>query len=509
MSTVLTNFQRVYLWLMLALLSVLSISGTIALRNIIHVCLLLMMGWVLVFARDRLVCSPFDVLKKVPWPLYAWIGFLILFPLWAVQPDVALINLRGPWMVYILTWLLAYGAIVVLGSQGPGVWVLALASAVPIFLHLILTLLAWAGLLTPTFYADPSLRTLWDSSREIVAGGMLPHWQAFPWEFRGVEPMHGNIGYAASQTVALSCVSLFIGWRARNAKGIALSALIILLCFLSVIIAASRGAVYFGLLLLVISLFAFVRIEKQLNSKTGSLGTGANAVKLIAVCLVALIAMATFVYVKGRDDVRWYSMWDKVKIGWTTENPVGVLCNGLSDSTLQQIKQEYKGKGEEYTHALITGLEGQDGGRILLMRAGTQLVLENPRGLDGSRQSYEKLMVEKCGHQPKLQFTHAHQAWINLALAFGWLGVTLFAVMMGYFVMLGWKNIGNSNQWPWTMALFLIGIFWVLRGFTDAVYQDHYLQMQALLLAYLFARFWYESEVDHSPIDLATLKKEV
>jgi hypothetical protein len=509
MTTVLTNFQRVYLWLMLAFLSVLSISGTIALRNIIHGCLLLMLGWAFIFSRDRLVRSPLDVLKKVPRPLYAWIGFLILFPLWAVQPDVALFNLRGPWMAYILTWLLAYGAIAVLGSQGPGLWMLALASAAPVLLHLFLTLLAWAGLLTPTFYADPSFLTLWDSSREIVGGGMLPHWQAFPWGFHGVEPMHGNIGYASSQAVALSFVCLCIAWRARNAKGIALSALLIVLCFLSVIIAASRGAVYFGLLLLLIALLTYVRVEKQLGRKVGAPRSNVNTAKLIVVCLVALISIASFVYVKGRDDVRWYSMWDKVEIGWSTDNPLGVLCSGLSDSNLKKIKQKYQGKGQDYTHALITGVEGQDGGRILLMRAGAQLVLENPWGLDGSRQSYQKLMLEKCGHQPKLAFSHAHQAWINLALALGWLGASIFAVMMGYFVVLGWKNIGNPNQWPWAMALFLISTFWVLRGFTDAVYQDHYLQMQALLLAYLFARLWHDSERAKLSMEPVATKKEV
>jgi hypothetical protein len=487
MTTVLTNFQRVYLWLMLAFLSVLSISETIALRNIIHACLLLMLGWALVFARERLVCSPVDILKKVPWPLYVWIGFLILFPLWAVQPDVALFNLRGPWMGYILTWLLAYGAVVVLGSQGPGLWVLALASAAPVFLHLFLTLLAWTGLLTPTFYIDPSFLTLWDSSREIVAGGVLPHLQVFPWGFRGVEPMHGNIGYASSQAVALSFVYLCMARRARNAKGIALSALLIVLCFLSVIIAASRGAVYFGLLLLLIALLTYVRVEKQLGGKSVEPRSNVNTEKLIVVCLVALISIASLVYLKGRDDVRWYSMWDKVKVAWSTENPVGVLCNGVPDLTLKQIKLEYKEKGADYTQDLIAGLEG-DGGRILLMRAGAQLVLENPRGLDGSRQSYEKLIVEKCGSQPKLRFSHAHQAWINLALALGWLGVSIFAVMMGYFVLLGWKNIGNRNQWPWAMALFLISIFWVLRGFADAVYQDHYLQMQAFYILYIFLK---------------------
>ena len=505
MNTVLSNFQRVYLWLMLAFLSVLSISGTTALRNIIHLCLLLMLGWALVFSRDRLVCSPLDVLRKVPWPLYAWIGFLILFPLWAVQPDVALFNLRGQWMEYILTWLLAYGTIVVLGSHGPGVWVLVLASAVPIFLHLFLTLLAWAGLLRPTFYAEPSLLTLWDSSREIVASGVFPHWQAFPWGFRGVEPMHGNIGYAASQTVALSCVSLCIAWRERSAMRIALSALLTVLCFLSVIIAASRGAVYFGLLLLLISLVVFVRVEKKLNSKTGAPGSSSNAAKLIVVCLVALISIATFVYMKVRDDVRWYSMWDKMEIGWTTENPVGVLCDGLSDSTLVQIRQTYKAKGEEYTRALIAGLEGQDGGRILLMRAGAQLVIENPRGLDGSRQSYQKLMVEKCGHQPKLQFAHAHQAWINLALAFGWLGALLFAAAMGYLLLFAWKGMGNQDAWPWAMALFLISAFWVLRGLADAVYQEHYLQMQALLLGYLYLM----CRAPRSDVKIAISQKEV
>jgi hypothetical protein len=42
--------------------------------------------------------------------------------------------------------------------------------------------------------------------------------------------------------------------------------------------------------------------------------------------------------------------------------------------------------------------------------------------------------------------------------------------------------------------LFLITVFWISRGFADAVYREHYLQMQGFLIAYLMGRLTLSQE---------------
>jgi O-antigen ligase len=138
-----------------------------------------------------------------------------------------------------------------------------------------------------------------------------------------------------------------------------------------------------------------------------------------------------------------------------------------------------------YVQAVIEGLKS-DGGRVLLLRVGWQLVQENPLGLDGSRHTYQKLIAEKCGHVPMMQYAHSHNSWLDLALALGWLGAFAFASMMAYFLYSGLSGMKSNPDSPWAMALVLISLFWILRGFADSVYREHYIQMQLLLLMYLF-----------------------
>ena len=44
----------------------------------------------------------------------------------------------------------------------------------------------------------------------------------------------------------------------------------------------------------------------------------------------------------------------------------------------------------------------------------------------------------------------------------------------------------QEQTWPAGLALLLLSIFWLLRGMVDAVYQEHYLEMQAFFLLTLF-----------------------
>jgi hypothetical protein len=187
-------------------------------------------------------------------------------------------------------------------------------------------------------------------------------------------------------------------------------------------------------------------------------------------------------------DLRWQTMVDKMRIGLAQEQPAKVLCDGLSAADEKKIRQDFADRDTAYVDDLIDGLNTQDGGRIMLMRAGVSLVLENPRGQDGSRISYQKLMAQKCGHPPRLGFAHLHQSWMDLSLALGWLGAALFAGVLYSFARAGMGAITRPAIAPWALALTVISVFWFMRGFADSLYREHYLQMQALLMAYLLGR---------------------
>lgn len=169
-------------------------------------------------------------------------------------------------------------------------------------------------------------------------------------------------------------------------------------------------------------------------------------------------------------------MVDKVALGAFNENPARLLCDGPSVAYEASLRQRFA-YNPEYAETVIRGLKMQDGGRILLMRVGFQMALDNWRGLDGSRQSFKKLIVEKCGHVPVLKFAHTHQGWIDLTLALGWAGLVLFVAVMVFFLRKGWQSLGHPEVLHWSFALFLLSAFWMARGFTDSVYSEHNLEM--------------------------------
>lgn len=479
-----TCARKVYLVFLLLFLSVLSISDTIALRNLLHVAMLGISVWLVLTSWD----SSFPALKKtlarVPMQLYWWIGFLMLFPLWSGNSSVAWEGFIRQWGVDILTWALALCAVVVFRER-LSLWVLAVVSAFPVFLHLALTGLAWCGLLTQEFKVDPSLGALWGVVQGIYDDPeylLQFKWGGFPWGFRGVEPMHGNIGYSACQAIVLATASGFGAWQSRNSRGVFWSLGLIGLCLFSVVVAASRGAAYYGVLMLLLGFAAYLlvaRTKRTVESsqrKRRSLG-----VALVSITLILVLAVAS----KLRHEERWYSMWDSAAIGWTISDPTRVLCEGPTDAQLQEIKSKYSDRDPVYLAGLITPLSG-DIGRVLMMRAGLNLVLEHPLGGDGTRQTYEKLMHAKCAHIPTFNFAHAHQAWVNLSLSFGIAGGVLYALVLYAFGAYGWRLLSADFYSPHGMALLLLAIFWGLRGLSDAVFQDHYMQMQAFYLLYIY-----------------------
>lgn len=479
----LNRFQALYLAMLLAFAGVLSVSGTIALRNVLHLGLLLLLLGHLVISWRTDGARMGALAAAVPLPVWLWCVYLLLFPLIAPERAGAWSNLlgKGMWGESILTWMLAWGAFLILGPRRLTLWVLALVSAVPVFIHLGLTMLAWSGVLQPAFYDAPSLQAAGQSVLAVLRDASLMQnpFHAFPLGFRGIEPMHGNLGYPASQAMCLGLAVMFAALSQANLR-VAIKALcLVALCFVSVVIAQSRAAAYFGLLIVAVACPIYV---VMVRTRRTPMRLARSAV--LGGLGVAALCLVFFYQVVAHNPV-WYSMGDKMRLGFQVENPKQLLCEGLTPTTFEFVRQRHADKDEEYTESLIEGLRG-DGARVLLARVGAELSAKNPWGWNGGRDAYQHRIEEFCGHMPAMNYSHAHNAWINLLLALGWTGAILYAWVLLYFAKVGWSSLRLEQSWPAGMALLLLSCFWLLRGTVDAVYQEHYLEMQALFLLTLY-----------------------
>ena len=482
------TFKSTVLVLTLILFAIFPISNTIALRNVLLLLLVSSMLLAMVFTPIVFEYPLRQSLRRMPWPILFWVSFLMLFPVWAPETSSAWQNLGGQWSEALLAGFVGYGAYHLLGRKGPGLLALGFASAAPLSLHLFLSIGAMQGLLNDDFYAAPTIATLWQSLCHPESFQTNPHWTLSNLMngFRGIEPMHGNLGYPACQSICLFCASFIQALRTRNIFNRAASLLGIALCFLSILIAQSRGAILYAFLIMAVS-FALSKVRSvsgfglPVASHKAGVGWRGKVIGLVALLLLLSI---TFQYIKR--DARWYSMADSVEAAYSIQNPTRVLCDGLNSSIQDDIRTRLADRDPKYVQSVINGLSS-DGGRILILRAGFQLMLENPLGLDGSRQSYRKLIKEKCGHEPIMQFAHSHNSWVDLSLALGWGGLMAFACLMMFFLYRGATGMRSNVEQHWSMALVLISTFWILRGFADSVYREHYLQMQFILLMYLLA----------------------
>jgi hypothetical protein len=259
------------------------------------------------------------------------------------------------------------------------------------------------------------------------------------------------------------------------------------LCFLSIVIFRSRGALLFGVFIVAAGFaWHYVAVRAQGSTK-GHPGSGhLFGAARVALVLPLFLSIGSMTYWSVHHDKRWEPMLDKVVAGFMVEDPIGTLCRGLAAGDEAKLRERLVGKSEDYINEVISGLKGQDGGRIVLMRAGTGIMLENPWGYDGSRESYQGLIRLKCHGEPVVGFAHSHNSWIDLSLAIGWLGMALFFSIFYQLFTAARKRISVFGLEVSFLALGLLTMFWVIRGFFDSLYREHYLEMQATILLYLY-----------------------
>ena len=222
-------------------------SDTIALRNILLV-LMLVLLIVGNICSEQIRARTLKVAKVVPLPLVLWIVYLCLFPLWAPMQTLAWENLFGQWGESIIAWIVGFGAFIVLYNRGPGLMSLGIASAFSLIVHLVLSALALMGIFSENFYRKRTLGGLVDEIYAWSHGDLT--WMNFhnplAEGFNGIEVMHGNLGYASSLAIIIFSSVLVRGCKENNRISILTCTTAIALCFLSLFIIRSRGAIIFG-----------------------------------------------------------------------------------------------------------------------------------------------------------------------------------------------------------------------------------------------------------------------
>lgn len=483
----------------LLFLAVLPISETIALRNLVLLSLTLACMWIGVKKLSHEGLGMGRMVHALPLLWWTWVVYLLLFPLWAAEPSEAWRNLAGHWGESILAWCAGFALFFVAKGKRPGLLIMAFTASAPVWIHLGLVLMVWLGLFQNSIVSSGGVP--WSElGHHLSSLAAWPGIQPFPWGFRGIEPMHGNIGYPACVGIAFFAAYGFTVNSSKTRSKYLVLALGLMGCFASVLIANSRGAFLYGLLiLLAVGLLSYLlRTKNPHLAQTGSMIDHKKTVFFFVLILIGLGALQLLVRQSVERDPRWGLMVDRVQVGLMAQDPVDVLCHNVSKELEQKIRQKFGSRGDAYVEDLLAGLRTQDGGRILLMRAGWQLAVEHPLGLDGSRLSYQKLIEQRCGGAPALHFSHAHQGWLDTAMAIGWVGVGILFLLYAHLMLIGWRARHCPEARPWAVGLLLVAAFWLLRGFADSVYREHFLQIQAFVLAYLYLSVRANSRIKKS-----------
>lgn len=455
--------RRLTAFLLAGFVAALPIPHTIALR---HALLLLLLAAVAAGQPD------WRSLGRGAWPLFLWAGYLAAFPLLAETPG-AVGDAMPPWIVGLLVLLAGAGAGQRLGDgQALDCFKLGAISSFPLILHLALALGLWLGLVPLGFGA-------WGHDLPAaLRNGDFGSLAAFPWGYWGIELHHADLGYAALQSLVLLAAAAFAG-RERRQRPIATLAAILALavaCLSSLLVARGRAGLVFALA---------AALATPLLALACSRPAG-KPLPLRKALLGGLALAATALLGAAHTDSRWEAMGTRLLHGFYGD-PVTLFCAG-PEAFAEQLRREKP----ELPAAAIAEIAAQaadgDGARIQLLRLGVRLVLDHPLGIDGSKQAFQTALKQRCDH-PAIVMAHAHNGWLDTFLALGWAGGFLYLAVLVFFLRAGWRHLrshGQANEWA--LVLTALSALWIVRGLVDSVYRDHMLQMQAVVLAFAWAR---------------------
>ena len=352
---------------------------------------------------------------------------------------------KSEWMHFILFSIAGAGAGLITSKQKSGRMLLfiGIAFTVPLLIHLSLSVL-----------------------KGIEIG-------AIPWRYWGINEIHGDLGYTALQASIL--LSTYFLCVANTRSQYALSFALLFTCIISPLIAQSRGGVIFAIFGIAFTATAYFLIARK-KSRFGFKGLVVLITTIICVGFLVKIGISV-------EPNRWGGVFSRALVGFHGD-PNALYCNGIDT-----LRNSLRTKGVDITpqiEAGINSVQDGDGARVMAARSGLRMALENPMGINGSKQAYQTAITKFCGKPPAIVISHTHNAWIDTSLAIGLPGgFLLLLVMLNY----GWRGLQMIKQPeqinPFALALFVSASIWILRGILDSSLRDQMLEMQAFILAFL------------------------
>ena len=438
MTKNLKNFQKIVFFVALFMLIPLwniphTIAGRYACEGILLISIFFFKPeWRLFFAKNKLLVAFFVYL----------ILQLIFF---SKNYSVAFSNFRAEWMHFILFSIIGAGTGLILGKIDSRkiLLYLGIAFSVPLYIHLALSLI-----------------------KGISIG-------AIPWGYWGINLIHGDFAYSALQAIILFCAFYLLQSQTKGERSFTI--VLIAICIASPLLAKSRGGVGFALisaLFVVISYFIF-DTQNRISMKTKLLFLASIPVLILGIYKIGMISDAN----------RWDGILSRISIGFEG-NPGKVYCEGI-----ETLKEKIQGKGIEITPSIQKGLDSVvdgDGARVMAARAGSMLALQNPMGIDQSKQAFQQAITHYCDSAPKIFISHTHDGWIDTSLAIGIPGAILLLLVLINYAKLGYTSVlKRSSSSPYCVALFASACMWILRGVMDSTMRDQMLEIQAFIFALL------------------------
>ena len=434
------------------LIAIWYIPHTIAARYFFEYLLLLLListrlNWKLFIDKTRILLI-----------FIAYLGIQIAF--FSTDYKVALSSFKSEWMHFILFSIIGAGAGLYVSQQKHKniLFYIGFAFSVPLLIHLVLFLI------------------------KGIQDGVIP------WQYWGINALHGELGYTALQ--ASIFFTVFLLFQSKTLIQKLVTSVMLLVCILSPLFALSRGGVAF----VIASIFITIAAYFVLNRKFSTLGKKEIIAVLIAISSIGILIKVGI----SADPNRWGGTISRTLIGFHG-NPTDVFCNGI-----QKLSDSLKAEGIEITPEIEWGLArvvDGEGTRVMVARAGIELVPDYPFGINGSRQAYQTAMQKLCGKEPTIFVSHAHNAWIDTSLAIGIPGAILLLLVMLNYVYCGLKIVRKNNGVnAFALALVITASIWIVRGLIDSTLRDQMLEMQAFIFAFLLVMA-SQSEVTHSSIN--------
>ena len=295
---------------------------------------------------------------------------------------------------------------------------------------------------------------------------------AIPWNYWGINITHGDLGYTALHATIF--LSVFFLYQAKNYYEKALALFLLFSCIASPLIAGTRGGTAFVLISLIfVSLVNLaIKFNDKITLKRQFLG-------LLAILLV-LVAVVTIG--SAADPGRWNGVISRLEMGLKGD-ALKINCEGVG-----VLQKTLENEGQVITpeiSRILQSINEGDGARVMTARAALLLSVANPMGINQSKKAYQIAISKICN--PAIHLSHAHNGWIDTALAIGIPGAILYFLVLLNFARLGLRSIQfDEINRPYAVALFTMSTIWIIRAFIDSTQRDHILEMQVFTIAFLY-----------------------